>query len=798
MLSDKVRRAVAALLRKLLSSKLLQYPLRALLYLWLFLKRRIFGLENSRRSDGGRKPGGNAGVLPSAGPSPDPRLRWGTEGDCTRSSSSPAEPKLRWVDEEIGKDTQVVSASQVPLSALGLNLGQGSPRLLQPTDVPSTGSVSANGDTFLHPYAWPRHNASKSSQDIGLISLSDRGQDREDGHLSVRSNVSQALPGHLRPTSRASSRAISRIASRAHSRASYSTRAPSRSRSQAPSPSPQRSAIELAPQYSPATPSPRLAVPVGNTIPPPSFQSCEFTPKCRQKMYPVMEVLRYERKVIIPNVELQCIIPPLTTSFPLEGAPPDWVACTHPEGALYFYHPGRRIYTEANLCEPDMLLEVLAFAEQIEETVRDDNIVLPEDAELVLDLEDDEEGGRNWCYYYASDSRRTLFWLHSYDASDILQAEVRGVSSLAHIKHELEGYYWQHIEQFPYNHKPSEDVLKHLTSIILHLSIDQMTSPSSTSAYTAEELQKMIALIRGIRDIGYNEHTAAVVGRLMYMFAHHRFLHFHGQYGARLCRDQSIYGESTPARTLLIRIMSPIFFNAPDVHLRGLESLWIDGLINQLPWSNFIQRLKVDWQEFVLYATVMLNANVAFLTIPDVDPGPGQSTLAKVCSFISIITSVGSIILGLLLVRHHRVRPRETAQEVVDYLLRRKHPTLGLETLAILYSLPYALLMWAMLTFLLAFAFECFIHHGLSAYVLATFWVVIGLLILWCIYTLWDSEAGESAWMSLGHTVEHLLSRVQQRLLCAPKLSFGMFSRRHHPHVAEDITPRSARFDIEP
>ena len=65
-------------------------------------------------------------------------------------------------------------------------------------------------------------------------------------------------------------------------------------------------------------------------------------------------------------------------------------------------------------------------------------------------------------------------------------------------------------------------------------------------------------------------------------------------------------------------------------------------------------------------ATVLLNANVAFLAIPSVDPGSNNNrTAAQIVSYISIVTSTGSIIIALLLIRQYRVKPRETVEEAV-------------------------------------------------------------------------------------------------------------------------------------
>ena len=48
-------------------------------------------------------------------------------------------------------------------------------------------------------------------------------------------------------------------------------------------------------------------------------------------------------------------------------------------------------------------------------------------------------------------------------------------------------------------------------------------------------------------------------------------------------------------------MLAPLFWNAPEVHLRGLEKIYIDGIIAIVPWGGFIGKLQNEWQEFVLY-----------------------------------------------------------------------------------------------------------------------------------------------------------------------------------------------------
>ena len=150
-----------------------------------------------------------------------------------------------------------------------------------------------------------------------------------------------------------------------------------------------------------------------------------------------------------------------------------------------------------------------------------------------------------------------------------------------------------------------------------------------------------------------------------------------------------MYDLPAPRRTPLIRVLGPLFWNAPFVHLRGLEKIWIDGIITFIPWSSFIGKLQGEWQEFVLYvrtsfflprpqplnvdscllqATVLLNANVALLAIPTVVDGDGNVTSAQIASYLSVVASIGCILVGLLLIRQHRVKSKDTAEEAVRVL----------------------------------------------------------------------------------------------------------------------------------
>ncbi|KAI0642660.1 hypothetical protein C8Q79DRAFT_1013332 [Trametes meyenii] len=630
--------------------------------------------------------------------------------------------------------------------------------------VPEGQSSSGYSHGTLHPYTYGHSNASKSDISIDVRSTTTSGRSRRGARLDV------AHRPEASGTSRVAARGISRVASRAPSHAA--SRATSRSRSRAPSPVPSRTTLRT----NPPSPNPfpthidlpngtitvpttsqntTLAIPLADAILP-SPRSLALPPLLNEAViWPVLAIPRYDDYPTVSPDRPSWNLPPVTLSFSTEDVPPDWVSCAHPEGRLYFYHPIKRIYTDADVRDHTILAILEAFERRLCSIIQDNELALPNDYELVLYLEERKiSGGYNWLYYYVDHATRSLFWLEELNIIEMLGDDsVPGIKTPSCIKYEIESKYWYHWEMYPHRHEVQEEVFTELSAILTFASVDTITSMTSTVTYRADEVHRMLGLVKSAKAASKMDFSTVAVARLMSLLMRQRFLNLYGQTFARLQRDQSVYKAKEHNRTPLIRLLSPLFWNAPQVHLRSLERIWIDGIITIVPWSTFIGKLHNEWQEFVLYATVLLNANVAFLAIPSVDDGTTTLTAAQISSYLSIVTSVGSILLGLLLVRQHRVKSKDTADDAWRYLSSRKHPTLGLETLAIIYSLPYALLMWGMVTFLLAFSFECFTTPDkVGVFTTAAGWIAVAMLVFWSIFTGWESDE-TSIW-----------ERVQSRL----------------------------------
>ncbi|KAI0261589.1 hypothetical protein BC834DRAFT_459356 [Gloeopeniophorella convolvens] len=337
------------------------------------------------------------------------------------------------------------------------------------------------------------------------------------------------------------------------------------------------------------------------------------------------QVPRYSEKHKIPRTEVSYTIDPLTTFFPYfserntldqDSARQEsgsWIPATHPDGALYFYDPDRRLFTDTDMHKPELKEEIEEFYDYLVKTIRVENMHIPSaNYDLVLDIAPTDDDRIAWSYYYACHDARCLFWLEPYDASYMV-SELFGVTSPAHVKHRLEALYWTHWSLYPvvWEHRRLKtEVYDELIGVLAHGCIDVMTSKSSTLPYDDDDMQKMIRLVRKAKGAhnGGEVYFTAGVTRLLSFFAHWRFLYFHGQRSARLDRHQTIYNGTRRERSLLITMLSPLLFLAPEVHLQEMEKLWTDEVIIETVWKSFMNKLLGEWEELILWVRLYVTA----------------------------------------------------------------------------------------------------------------------------------------------------------------------------------------------
>jgi hypothetical protein len=161
---------------------------------------------------------------------------------------------------------------------------------------------------------------------------------------------------------------------------------------------------------------------------------------------------------------------------------------------------------------------------------------------------------------------------------------------------------------------------------------------------------------------------------------------------------------------------------------------------------------------------------MAFLAIPT----PANTTYtaqqlsllqsaAYTCSLFSTIFSIGSITIGLINTRKHRkYRGESSYEEIAEFLQGAHQCHFGFRPLAIVYALPIALLMWAVLSFAGAIALYCLIATSIIARVAV---LALGAFLIGCtLVTVWYFWQRETRW---GYDVEGVSPKRRRRLRIA-------------------------------
>jgi len=302
-----------------------------------------------------------------------------------------------------------------------------------------------------------------------------------------------------------------------------------------------------------------------------------------------------------------------------------------------------------------------------------------------------------------------------------------------------------------------------------------MTSRSSTTTYTVEDLNQFLTLTECLkRNAGNNlDGATCTLGRLMFNFARTRFLHFHGQPAARLERSQSVHPTMKARKwSQSFFPFSLLLFFSPDVHLVTLDSTFVDGLMNDAVWGETITKLISEWREYALYAALLMNANGALLTIQSVDTSEKIRSAVQIATYLSTVASIGSISLSLILVRKNRAKVKDDA---LRFLNARRHRQRGLEKLAIMFSLPYALLMWGVLAFLVAFSLICIIKlNTLARLAIYASCLALVFVMFWSIWMAWEHPSVEE----IEEEEQDQYREAETKLLHWTKQWWGLFNCR--------------------
>ncbi|KAJ3510030.1 hypothetical protein NLJ89_g4899 [Agrocybe chaxingu] len=415
------------------------------------------------------------------------------------------------------------------------------------------------------------------------------------------------------------------------------------------------------------------------------------------RITPVMpeSTQRYSRRGAIPREHTNILISPLTVSFREPVAPPDWVKMVHPEGGRYYYHPEKHVYTDADLLDPRILAQVFEDLETIETFILGNNLSLPAGFHLVIDLYYELEEVKT-TYFFVDHHTRSIFFLDLFEAQNLSGwYEAPGSTSQSHLRLEIEAQYcdalcWRYQKLLI----QAMALLIQDSIFKLHFLVDVMTSPSSTTPFSADKLDKILSHTKmmegnvgpGLAAIG----NMSCLARYFYLFSHTKFIHFAGEPNARLDRNTSAYGEHMQRRTWLIKIASSLLFYGPDYYFQTIQSIWVDRICHKNEWDVVISKVNEEWKEVVIFSVILLNANGVFISIQD----GYVSTVARNIGYLSVVASIGSLAAALLLTTKTRRNNLRAAEDVQSFLSANNNTRFGLEALSTICALPHALLTW--------------------------------------------------------------------------------------------------------
>ncbi|KAG1850188.1 hypothetical protein F4604DRAFT_1809444 [Suillus subluteus] len=397
----------------------------------------------------------------------------------------------------------------------------------------------------------------------------------------------------------------------------------------------------------------------------------------------------------------------------------NWLQLTHPEGARFFFNPLQRVFTDQNILENNLALEILAAAEQANQMAAESGKVC---ATMELAIEKLSEGV--FGYYFVDHDARIIFWPEIVKSRELM-IHVRGVTDKNHIRYALEAQYWKHCTLFPNMRALPGQVVDYLRDIITYAHAESITSQTSLSPFDLDELSNMLNVVEHVKDNieKVNEHSVCIVGMRL---------------GARLDADQSLYDSDSKKKPkpILVRILNVALFNSPHIHSESIHNVWVDNTVVKPRWKKFISQLNSEWSSFTVFSTVMLAVDVSFLAVPGVDNPSTQSKPAvTIVVYLSTLCAMGSLVISLVLAGQVSDSRRSSAGSVANFMTSMSQSLLGIESLAFMLSLPFALLIWGMIFFAIGLSILIFYTTDIVAFIVVIpIWAVVVLLTTWPVF----------------------------------------------------------------
>ncbi|KAI0064358.1 hypothetical protein BV25DRAFT_1823342 [Artomyces pyxidatus] len=395
----------------------------------------------------------------------------------------------------------------------------------------------------------------------------------------------------------------------------------------------------------------------------------------------------------------------------------EWQRWVHPEGKPYYHRrSGLAIVTEADMSRPAVLDLLNSWVSVVEEIAKDNQIALHSSAELYLQFEE----GKGDCRYYIVDHANwSIFWLQELRGDEVGLPQV--VSNV-HLSQALQTEYWNHVEVFCM-HLPEcpKGALDDLISQFIQGQTDQMTSTTSTFPYSVDDCVKYLSLLRRCREYENDGRTIWVVARLRCFLTENRRLTHYGETHCRLDVCDNIYEVPTIRYNRLLSVVSLMLFNLPETQNARLDGLFVDQVAYGYKWKAFNTAFLNEMKMNAIWTLGLLICNVMAANVSYTPMLPRTSIL--LCSASLIITTI----------LHHQHQALSGMQPTQSHGWLAQHNTASrFKPLAIVYALPKALFVWALVLFVCQAFWAVFSNLSL------VYWIVTAAVLFSVSLLIWN------------------------------------------------------------
>ncbi|KAI6095962.1 hypothetical protein EV401DRAFT_1159046 [Pisolithus croceorrhizus] len=373
-----------------------------------------------------------------------------------------------------------------------------------------------------------------------------------------------------------------------------------------------------------------------------------------------------------------------------------WKQIVHPDAGYYYVSPEQNICTWSNISDPRVHGLIMEAAQQLKRNSELQSR-LQRDSDICLVLEMKDHCPRTCLYYFVSHVNHHIFWLSEHGEVKVhcSSTQCRRSSSQSHSRchcfpagvvgrlgtvPDLLDQYWKHCELFPTTLSLTHEAINYLKDVLIQASGERITLKYSTSPYTKDDLSYMLGLVKEIGEDSNtrrSDHSAWVIAKLM-------SLHVNGalrsSYGQSNDYFDIKYSESTARppyqRSWFLVSLDLLLFRCADAYAEQLYTF--HDHFSPESWFCFVNKVDTSIRDSNLLATVLLSTSIGVLQIGSIDAAtaPGKRSAIQIIIYTSIIFSVGSIVIGLLIMQQYRAKGADTPLRAVAVLERILEKTL--------------------------------------------------------------------------------------------------------------------------